>query len=69
MDILDKVLKGTLVLLFLFGSLQFLYLATATLFGFYFDWKQYLASAVLLIVGLFSIWLFIKMIPEMPDEA
>lgn len=64
LDILDKLLKGILVILFVFGCGQFLFLATATLFGFYFHWLQYTSSLILLAVGLISIRFLLKMFPE-----
>ncbi len=57
-----------MAILFVFGCLQFLSVAVLTLFGIYFDWKQYLASVILAAVGLFSIRILLKMLPDTNEK-
>lgn len=68
-NILDKILKGSLAVLFVFGCTQFLVVATITLFGIYFDWQQYVSSLVLAVIGLFSVKILVKVIPDDGEES
>ena len=58
-EILDKILETLLrvflAISFVFGTLQFIFVAVATLFGVQYGWLQYLASVVLLACGLVAI--------------
>ena len=59
-NILDTVLRTILAILFVFGSCQFLVVGLVTLFGVTFGVMQYVASLVLFILGIASIWGLIR---------
>lgn len=62
--ILDTSLKSVLAILIVFGLLQFVIVATATLFGVQFGWLQYVASVVLLGVGIASTIFLVRITEE-----
>lgn len=60
--ILEISLRSYLAIMFVFGTLQFAFIATSTLFGLEYNLLQYLASLVLLANGLVCIRLLVNIL-------
>ena len=60
LEIADNAFKWSLVILAVFGILQFIIIFTIAIFGANLLWSQYMASVVMFLVGLALAYLLMR---------